>query len=143
MLPIAIFLSQGQALVAQSSLRAAGIPCHLGSWHQVSVQPITVALGGMRLWVPVTAMAEAAAALEPMDAEAALGTLLAWRRRVWRLLGAYVSAILAMAAFIAAYVGMISALPIGAMISVLATLSISLPPPPWRGDYFIYYKSDT
>jgi hypothetical protein len=137
MVPIAIFLAIGEAQVARSSLLASGIPCHLGSWSQIGTEATTVALGGLRLWVPAVAYADASDVLRAMPGDTEVEVLQAAKRRLLVLLAAYLAAMTAIGGWFTVTVGSLIALPVGMMLSVLSLFGMPIPPPPWRGDYFL------
>jgi hypothetical protein len=135
MIVVASFLAVGEALVARSSLAAAGIPSHLGSWPQTSLSPNSVALGGMRLWIPLAAHADASEVLRAMPGDTPHDVLLAFRRRVWRFLLAWCGAAMALGLVTALLVESVLALLYSALFTLATPLGMTVPPPPWRGDY--------
>jgi hypothetical protein len=138
MAPVALFLSLGEAMVAEAAVRAEGIICHLGGALSAQLMGNSVALHGIRLWVPVAAYAEASAALASLAAEETpVAVLHAYRRRVLHLCAAHVGAMAGMSLWTCALLGSFTPLPMALLISLLSPIGSAVPPPPWRGDYYL------
>lgn len=138
---IAHLLSRGEAAVVESVLLAHGIPAGIGAHGHLSLTPIAVALGGYRITVPIDAWADASDILRPMAGETPVAILLGFRRRVVRLLLAWSGASMAFVLPVALFAGSFAVMAWGVLASLAAMLSMTLPPPPWRGDYYLFERS--
>ncbi len=134
---VAHIVARGEAAVAVSALAAAGVPTYVGAYAHLSIVPLTVPLGGYRIMVPAAAYQDASDILRPMPGDTPAEILKAFRRRVWRLIFAWLGAVMAMSIATAAIVGSLMIVLHGAVAGLFLIFGFHVPPPPWRGDYYL------
>jgi SnoaL-like polyketide cyclase len=84
LVPVGIFVSAGDANLAQSVLESADIPCFQPDRRTLDVDPwLQIPLGGRRLLVPASRAEQARELLGPMTAEANKAIVRHWFEEVW------------------------------------------------------------
>jgi hypothetical protein len=133
MVTIAIVVSRVEAAVLLSVLEAEGIIAVAGGYHHASVEVISLALGGHRIWVPASQWAEASAILREAGADRDWQFCEGLRRAVLRFLAVWVALYgAAMAATVAA--GLYSAWGLLGVPFAALTVPVN---PQGRGDFYL------
>lgn len=139
MVILAALVSRVEALVVASMLEAAGILVNIGGAGHASVEVNSLALGGHRLWVPLSQHRAASEILIEVLGDEEWGFSYGLRRAMLRVAGLWVA--LSAATMLAG--AALGALPLSALLLAPLT-AVTIPVnPQGRGDYFLHPDAGT
>ena len=133
MVQLAALVSRSEALVVASMLEANGIPVHVGASGHGSVEVVSIALGGYRLWIPASHHRVATDLMLEVLGDDEWSFCPAVRRAILRFLALWGGLQAAVVAIGVLGVG----LPLSSLLMVPASLLMVPVNPQARGDYYL------
>lgn len=133
MVTIAILVSRPEALCLADMLNAEGIAVHLGSYAQIANETNSLALGGVRIWIPASQYEQASALIREVGADQNWNFSKGLQRAVLRLLAVFLGC-----GFLCTVPAALLGLASWSAVFWVSLFSVSLPVnPQGRGDYFL------